>query len=146
MIGGTRDLKGLWQARRRGIRIVQRLDGMNWLHRVTGFRKTGIRHFLRAEYGNGLLSLIRSRFANRIVYQSEFSRSWWERVHGRVSVEQRVIYNGVDLNFFSMLADETPPKDRLRVLMVEGNLMGGYEQGISVALQFMQALSDLLAS
>ena len=27
VIGGTRDLPGLWRARRRGLRIVQRLNG-----------------------------------------------------------------------------------------------------------------------
>ena len=37
-IGGTRRLDGLWQARRRGVRIVQRLNGMNWIQRL---RRTG---------------------------------------------------------------------------------------------------------
>ena len=52
VIGGTRDLPGLWRARQRGIRIVQRLDGMNWIHRK---KKTGWRHYVRAEYGNFIL-------------------------------------------------------------------------------------------
>ena len=30
VIGGTRQLPGLWRAKRRGVRIVQRLNGMNW--------------------------------------------------------------------------------------------------------------------
>src|SRR4030042_679802 len=77
VIGGTRNLVGLWRARRLGIPVVQRLNGMNWIHRK---RPTGIKHYLRAEYGNIILSLIRSRLADRIVYQSEFSRQWWERV------------------------------------------------------------------
>ena len=77
VIGGTRDLPGLWRARRQGARIVQRLNGMNWLQRV---RPAGWRHFLRAEYGNRLLALIRGRLAQRIVYQSHFARGWWERV------------------------------------------------------------------
>lgn len=29
VIGGTRNLAGIWRARRRGVRVVQRLDGMN---------------------------------------------------------------------------------------------------------------------
>jgi len=33
VIGGTRQLLGLWRAKKRGIPIVQRLNGMNWLHR-----------------------------------------------------------------------------------------------------------------
>ena len=52
--GGVRDLGGLLRVRRRGIRLVQRLDGINWLHRRL---PTGPRHFLRAEYGNRLLPL-----------------------------------------------------------------------------------------
>ena len=52
VIGGMRGLNGLRQARRRGVRIVQRLNGMNWIQRR---RRTGLRHFLRAEYGNLLL-------------------------------------------------------------------------------------------
>src|SRR5512143_582318 len=79
VIGGTRDLAGIWRAKRRGVPITQRLDGMNWIHRK---RQTGWRHYLRAEYGNIILSLIRSQLADRIIYQSEFSHQWWERVYG----------------------------------------------------------------
>src|SRR5512145_2154698 len=60
VIGGTRNILGLWRARQRGIPIIQRLNGMNWVHRV---RYTGIKHFLRAEYGNRILAVIRSRLA-----------------------------------------------------------------------------------
>src|SRR5512136_2268622 len=74
VIGGTHDLAGLWRVRQLGIPIIQRLDGMNWIHRKT---RTGWRHYLRAEYGNLILSLIRSRLASQIIYQSEFSHDWW---------------------------------------------------------------------
>ena len=33
VIGGTRHLPQLWRVKHRGVRIIQRLDGMNWLHR-----------------------------------------------------------------------------------------------------------------
>ena len=56
VIGGTRDLLGLRQVRRRGVRIVQRLNGMNWIHRK---RRTGLKHALRSEYGNLILNTIR---------------------------------------------------------------------------------------
>jgi glycosyltransferase involved in cell wall biosynthesis len=128
-------------ARRRGVRIVQRLDGMNWLHRLSpplgrsrpGMPRPGVRHYLRAEWGNLLLRLIRARLASQIVYQSEFSRSWWERQHGPTPVACQVIYNGVDLNVYSPAGAQSPPGDRWRVLMVEGSLMGGYEQGLEAA-------------
>ena len=59
VIGATRDLRALWQIRKRGIPILQRLNGMNWIHRR---RRTGLRHALRAELNNGLLRIIRDRF------------------------------------------------------------------------------------
>jgi glycosyltransferase involved in cell wall biosynthesis len=146
VIGGTRDLAGLWRARRRGIPVVQRLDGMNWLHRLAGLRRDGWRHYLRAEYGNRLLALIRSRLASRLVYQSEFARRWWERVHGTLPVENQVIYNGVDLNSYSPTGAGAPPLDRCRLLMVEGSLMGGYEQGLQAAVDLSVRLAALLAA
>ena len=145
VIGGTRDLSGLLQARKRGIPVVQRLDGMNWLHRLSGVRRAGWRLYLRAESGNLLLALIRSRLASRVVYQSAFARRWWERKRGLAPVGDTVIHNGVDLDFFCPRGEERPPEDRWRVLMVEGSLMGGYEQGLSVAMQLAGRLGELLA-
>ena len=145
VIGGTRDLAGLWRLRRRGIPVVQRLDGMNWLHRLAGIRADGWRHYLRAEYGNWLLALIRSRLASRIVYQSEFARRWWERVHGTSPQAATVIYNGVDLAAYSPTGLGSPPADRWRLLLVEGSLMGGYEQGLQAAVDLSVRLAGLLA-
>lgn len=85
IIGGARQLWGLWRARQCGARLVQRLNGMNWLHRLSSpeFPKASLRHKLRAESGNLLLSFIRVRLAHEIVYQSQFSQTWWERVYGQ---------------------------------------------------------------
>src|SRR5512135_3642298 len=94
IIAGTRHIGALWSARRRGRRIVQRLDGINWIHRK---RNTGLRHFLRAEYGNLVLSLIRSRIATRVLYQSEFARGWWDSWYGKTRAPNSVVHNGVDL-------------------------------------------------
>jgi glycosyltransferase involved in cell wall biosynthesis len=131
IIGGTRHIVGLMQARRRGIPIIQRLDGMNWLHRRL---RTGLRHFVRAEYSNWLLSFIRSHLAHAIVYQSEFVRGWWERVYGPTPVTSSVVLNGVDLNEYTPIGPGQPPEDRYRLLMVEGTLGGGYELGLDHAI------------
>jgi len=143
VIGGTRDLAGLWRAKRRGIRIVQRLNGMNWLHRTL---KTGLRHYLRAEYGNFILRLIRSRFADHIVYQSHFAKEWWERVGGKISTQFSIITNAVDLDVYSPRGTHSTgkyilPEDRYRVLLVEGSLMGGYELGLDTAVSMVQVLN-----
>ena len=130
IIGGTRRILPLMRARQRGVPIVQRLDGMNWVHRI---RPTGMRHFLRAEYGNLLLRIIRRQIATRIVYQSEFSRSWWERQAGSTPVLNTVIYNGVDLAAYHPEGAQDRPTQSYRILLVEGSLMGGYEAGLEVA-------------
>ncbi len=143
VIGGTRQLGGLWRARRQGARVVQRLDGMNWLHRL---RRTGLRHYLRAEYGNLLLRWIRSQQADAIVYQSEFSRGWWERVYGVTRAPNTVIVNGVDLNVFTPQGPSGRPEDCWRLLLVEGSLMGGYEMGLEVSVELAATLSRRLSS
>ena len=137
VIGGTRDLLSLWRARRRGVRIAQRLDGINWVHRL---RNTGPRHFLRAEYGNFILSFIRARLADRIVYQSDFSRRWWEDWYGRTRVPSACIHNGVDLEVCTPDAPGEPPTDRTRLLIVEGSLGGGYDMGLENALALAERL------
>lgn len=141
VIGGTRQLLGLLRARRAGIPVVQRLDGMNWLHRLSppsGI--SGWRHYLKAEYGNRLLSLIRARLATRVIYQSQFSMEWWERVHGKTPVPSQVIYNGVDLDFYNAQGERRLPRDLYRLLLVEGSLMGGYEYGLQVAVELALGL------
>ncbi|MCX7975789.1 MAG: hypothetical protein N2646_01840 [Bellilinea sp.] len=63
IIAGTRHIQPILQARRRGVRVVQRLNGINWIHR---HRKTGLRHFLRAETGNLLLAFTRRFLADYV--------------------------------------------------------------------------------
>jgi len=137
VIGGTRQLAALWQARRAGIPIVQRLDGRNWLHRQ---RAVSRRHWLRAEYGNWLLRFIRDRLSDRVVYQSEFSKWWWERAAGPSQQAEKIIYNGVDLYIYRPDGAGAPPAGRCRVLLVEGSLMGGYELGLEHALELVRLL------
>ena len=138
VIGGTRDLSRLWQAKRRGVRIVQRLNGMNWLHRL---QPTGIKHYLRAEYGNLILRIIRGRLANQIVYQSEFAKGWWERVYGPTPVSSSVVYNAVDLDIYKPEPHDARPSDHFKILLVEGSLMGGYELGLESAVQLVESLN-----
>jgi glycosyltransferase involved in cell wall biosynthesis len=147
VIGGTRNLIGLWNARKRGIPIIQRLDGMNWFHRVrlpNGKLRTGWRHYIRAEYGNWNLSTIRKRIATKIIYQSKFTKDWWEGKYGTLSKPNWTIYNGVDLERFSPSKQLETPKDRYRILMVEGSLLGGYEQGLEAVFEMIHHLLHLM--
>ena len=145
LTGGTRQLLGLWQAKQRGVPILQRLDGVNWIHRQ---RRTGWRHYLRAEYGNRLLALVRARLASRIVYQSEFVRGWWEDWFGAGRVPSVVIHNGVDLQMYSPVGQiANLPVGQIgnlsyRLLIVEGSLGGGYDLGLEWAVRLAELLAE----
>ncbi len=143
VISGTRHLLPLWRARRRGERIVQRLDGINWVHRR---RRTGLKHFVRAEYGNLILSFIRANIASKIIYQSDFSRRWWEDWYGKTRVPYATIHNGVDLNVYSPVAQNAilryPPYPPYKLLLVEGSLGGGYDMGLNNALALAETLQE----
>ena len=119
---------------------MQRLNGMNWIHRI---RRTGWRHFLRAEYGNLILATIRARLADHIVYQSEFARQWWERIYGPTRIPYSVIYNGVNLSSYTPVGPSERPQDHYRLLLVEGSLGGGYEMGLETAVKLAQALDRM---
>lgn len=138
VIAGTRSLLALWNAKRRGVKIVQRLDGINWVHRK---RNTGLKHFIRAEYGNFILSFIRKVLADHVIYQSEFSRDWWERWYGKTRVPFTVIHNGVDLQTYSP-DFSSAPFPPYRFLLVEGSLGGGYDMGLDNAVALVELLTE----
>jgi glycosyltransferase involved in cell wall biosynthesis len=102
VFAGTKDLSSLALCRRDGVRVVQRLDGVNWLYRVAHRPPV---YVLRSVLLNWQLRVIRSRFANRVIYQSGFSRTWWERDFGMVNAPARVIYNGVALEEYPPVRD-----------------------------------------
>jgi glycosyltransferase involved in cell wall biosynthesis len=146
MVGGTRRLDVLYSLRRRGIPIVQRLNGMNWIHRRMN---TGLRHWLRSETNNLTLAFIRRSLASEVVYQSRFSQEWWERVYRPTGKPCRVVYNGVDLSKFSPhgeggLPEGSPPQDRFRILLVEGRLGGANLPGLENAFGLVDRLQKLV--
>ena len=138
VIAGTRNLLPLWKARQRGQRIVQRLDGVNWVQRV---RWTGARYHVRAEYGNAMLAFIRARFADHVIYQSQFIRKWWEDWYGVARVPASVIINGVDLQTYTPHGAHERPTDRFRLLLLEGSLAGGLNSGLFHAVALAEKLS-----
>ena len=137
VIGGTRHVWQLWRARRRGVRIVQRLNGINWLHRV---EKTSPRFALRSEVNNRLIAHIRRHLADHIVYQSGFCRDWWTRDFGPLSTSHTIAFNGVDLTRYSPQGTETPPENHYRILLVEGRLTGPYARGLLTAVRLAEAV------
>jgi len=138
VLAGTRNLLPLWRARRRRTRIVQRLDGINWVHRV---RWTGLRYPIRAVYGNALLSFIRDRLADRVIYQSQFIRQWWQDWYRPARVALSVILNGVELNRYTPNGLHERPTQHYRLLVVEGSLAGGLDSGLFDAADLANMLS-----
>jgi len=139
VIGSTRHFNDLFYAKRNGIRIVQRLDGMNWLHKK---KFTGLKHYLRSERMNLQLSFTRRRLADAVVYQSNFTRDWWNTVHGSLMTPHTVIYNGIDLNEFSPSHNKKMKLEIIRLLVVEGSFKGGHERDLLNAVDLSNALSS----
>jgi len=137
VVGGTSRVLEISRARHRGVRIVQRLDGINWLHKLA---PTGLRHYLRAEWNNWLLATIRSALADHIVYQSSFTQDWWQTHNKTPRASSEVIYNGIDLNEFSPVGEEKPPQKRIRILVIEGSFKGGHDRDLLNAVQFAKGL------
>ena len=137
VIGGTRQLALLYRAKQRRVRVVQRLDGINWIHKL---RPISLKHSIRAEYGNLTLAFIRRFLADRIIYQSTFSQRWWNERFGSVKKPVSMVYNGVDLDVYA--PGGSPSHNVYRLLVVEGSLGGGYEDGLGNAV----ALASVLAA
>jgi glycosyltransferase involved in cell wall biosynthesis len=138
VLAGTRHLLRLWRARRRGPRIVQRLDGLNWVHRA---RWAGLRYTVRAIYGNANLSFIRSRLADHVIYQSQFIEHWWRDWYRPVTVPSSVILNGVDLSRYTPQGLHERPSSHYRILVVEGSMAGAQNTGLIHAAQLASMLS-----
>jgi glycosyltransferase involved in cell wall biosynthesis len=138
LIGGISRLDLLWAAKRRGVRIVQRLNGMNWIHKK---KKVPLQLYLKAEWNNWVLSTIRKQIADQIVYQSQFARSWWQTTYGKSGKPDTVIFNGVDLQVFTPDGDHERPEDHARLLLVEGRLGGGAEAGLENGVALARQLS-----
>ena len=150
LLAGTKNLPALWRARQRGIPIIQRLDGINWVQRV---RRTGFRYHLRAEYGNANLAFIRRFLADKIIYQSEFTRQWWEDWYGKTRLPNTAIHNAVDLNVYhpSPRSDDfaqahfsVSRPEKYRLLLVEGSMAGGLDVGLRWAVKLAENLAGVL--
>jgi len=139
VLAGTRHLLPLRKARAAGTRIIQRLDGLNWVQRV---RWAGLRYTLRAIYGNANLSFIRARFADHVIYQSQFIKGWWEDWYSVARVPSSVILNGVDLSGYTPNGLHERPSSHYRLLVVEGSLAGSLDSGLYNAVNLASALSQ----
>lgn len=140
IIGGTKKISSLLSARRRGVHLVQRLNGMNWLHRV---QPTPLRAFLRSEMNNWLLAFIRRSIVHQIIYQSQFSHWWWVDRFGALNKPFSVVYNAVDLASYRPSTDLQPPADQIRILIIEGHMGDFYSSGLKTGIELANQLHNL---
>lgn len=130
----------LLRAKLTGKKIVHRLNGMNWLHKV---RPSGALYGLKADFANQRIAWFRRFIATDIVYQSQFCKDHWNEVYGATPQRSALIYNGVDTAEFSPSA-ETPRRwvkgAPVHILIAEGNLQHGSEVHLQQALQLANRL------
>jgi glycosyltransferase involved in cell wall biosynthesis len=110
---------------------------MNWLHTV---KKMPLAAYLKSELNNQTLAFIRLSLASHIIYQSDFSRDWWQDEFGKTTKAVKVVYNGVDLSQYKPQGPEKPPEDHFRLLLVEGHLNLTSGQGLETAVWLTKAL------
>ena len=130
VVAGTSKVGWLVRCKRRGARIVHRLDGLIWRHRV---EPLGLGLMVSLEARNGLMRMIRDELADHVVYQSEFVQGWWRRRFGLEKCPSTIIHNAVNLSDFEpavvdpgrpraaicvegVVPDETPSMAILRAL------------------------------
>ena len=132
-------IKRLLHARRQGIPVVQRLNGMNWIHRC---RPSGLRYGLHSEEANLAIALFRRFLCNKIIYQSPFCEQRWNHIYGRLSKPSRIIYNGTDLRKFH--PGSVPPdfSSRIDFLLAEGSFRYGMDFGLDAAAELAIRLSE----
>ena len=115
IVGGTKRIVWLLKMKIKGIPIIYRLDGINWLHRK---KKIGWKKYLMAEYRNMNNKLIHAYFANFIIYQSEFVKEWWNISGWYFQNSYSIIHNGIDLNVFTPLNSNL----KVRLVCLEGTI------------------------
>lgn len=132
-------LKCLLEARRRGIPVVHRLNGMNWIHRQ---RPESLKYSLHSEAANLAIAAYRRFICSKIVYQSPFCEQRWNRVYGKVNKPTAIIFNGTDVQHFSP-GESTPDlAERIDFLLAEGSFRNGMDFGLDVAAELALGLSQ----
>ena len=118
IVGGTRKLGWIWRCKQQGTKVVHRLDGINWRHRVV---VTTFKEYVQAELRNQFLRFARSLLADHVVYQSNFIRAWWEHIYGPARCPCSIVHNGTDLDLFKPFSDG-PGLGARTMICVEGNI------------------------
>lgn len=143
VIGGPKKhLKRLMQARKAGIPVVHRLNGMNWIHRQ---QNCGPKYYIHSEAANLAIAFYRRFVCNKIIYQSPFCERRWNQVYGKIDKPSRIIFNGTDTELFC--PDEKAPDftDQINFLLAEGSFRYGMDFGLDTAAELITGLAGRLS-
>ncbi len=142
VIGGPKKYLGrLLKARRKGIPVVHRLNGMNWIHHR---RKTGVKYFLHAEAANLAIAFYRRFVCSKIVYQSPFCEKRWDSVYGKLNKPAAVIFNGTDIRKFTPAAADPDLSARIDFVLAEGSFRYGMDFGLDAGAELAVELAKRL--
>lgn len=140
VIGGPKKYLGrLLKARRQGIPVVHRLNGINWIHHR---RKTGLKYFLHAEAANLAIAFYRRFVCSKIVYQSPFCQKRWNSVYGKLNKPSEVIFNGTDIRKFIPAAADPDLSERIDFVLAEGSFRYGMDFGLDVGAELAAGLAE----
>lgn len=116
VVGGTKRIKWLKKCKKSGVRIVHRLDGLNWRHKII---KTSFKEKLLASSRNLIFKHIRNKLADEVIYQSSFIKDCWYKYSSKAPVPENIIYNAVNLDDFKPSENFSDKPD---LICVEGRL------------------------
>jgi glycosyltransferase involved in cell wall biosynthesis len=119
IVQSTRHLRWLLGQKRRGIPIIQRLNG------IKGYSSnTSVTSRLHWDdwMRNSVTNFIRRHVASSVIYQSKFSQQIWKDKYGPTNAETHVIYNGCALIPLDPLNRDVDHAKLPSVLVVEASL------------------------
>lgn len=116
VIGGTRKIFWLFKNKIKGVPILLRLGGINWIHR---YQFSGLIYSLKAELSNILTHSIKV-LSNHVIYQSNYVKELWKNKYFHDEENCSIIHNSVDLRTFTK--QKTTPNQKKSIIFVEGNI------------------------
>ena len=116
IVGGTGKFFWLLWMKLKGIPIIFRLDGINWLHRKKNF---SFFFKMKAELIVQINKFYHAFLADAVIYQSKFVEEWWEKEGWIKKTNSKIIYNGVAIQEKSILHTRNNKK---RLVILEGKI------------------------
>lgn len=116
VVAGTRKIFWLLLMKLKGVKILHRLDGMNWKYK---FEEGTILSKYKQIFQNFLIYLIRNYLADHVIYQSHFVESWWIKKYGKKS-NSSIIVNGS--SFYEESKEQPYLREEIVLTCVEGTI------------------------